>query len=281
MANIKLITIDMDGTLLSSQQQVPTGNMTAIKQALSQGIKVVIASGRPLSGILPWLKIIGVPISNDQFVIAFNGAVIQTTSGKLISKNTISYADYLQLQTFADEQKAYFQIESLDATHTIGKLIPKEAQMENYLINAALKVHDQMPKEVEFIKPLINGSQEELDHLTAIMPKELLEKFNIVRGAWYNLEFMSKNASKGNALKQIADQLAIPSKQTMAIGDQQNDLSMFQRAGIAVAMANARPEIQAKADFVTKNNDQAGVGFAIAKYALNASRTMNQPIKSN
>ncbi|WP_143805057.1 HAD-IIB family hydrolase, partial [Oenococcus oeni] len=76
MSKIKLITIDIDGTLLSSGQQVPKENIQAIRQAVNQGIKIVIASGRPLSGILPWLKIIGVPKADDQFVIAFNGGVI-------------------------------------------------------------------------------------------------------------------------------------------------------------------------------------------------------------
>ncbi|MDN6968722.1 HAD family phosphatase [Oenococcus sp. UCMA 17063] len=269
MSKIKLITIDVDGTLLSSEQQVPKENIQAIRQAVSQGTKIVIASGRPLSGILPWLKIIGVPEADDQFVIAFNGGVIQTTSGKLISKNTINYNGYKTLQTFADKQNAYFQIESLDGSHTISRLIPKEAQMENYLINSDLQIHDKMPKNVEFIKPMINGSQQELDHLISIVPKEIEENFNVVRGAWYNLEFMSKKASKGNALAMLIGHLGISNEETMAIGDQGNDLSMFRISNLAVAMGNATNEIKSKADFVTKTNNQAGVGFAISKFAIN------------
>ncbi|OIL95205.1 haloacid dehalogenase [Oenococcus oeni] len=269
MSKIKLITIDIDGTLLSSGQQVPKENIQAIRQAVNQGIKIVIASGRPLSGILPWLKIIGVPKADDQFVIAFNGGVIQTTSGKLIAKNAIDYNGYKTLQNFADKQNAYFQVESLDGSHTISRLIPKEAQMENYLINSALQIHDQMPEKVEFIKPMINGSQQELDRLISIVPKKIEKNFNVVRGAWYNLEFMSKKASKGSALAILIDHLGISSDATMAIGDQDNDLSMFKVSNLAVAMGNAANEIKSKADFVTKTNNQAGVGFAISKFAIN------------
>ncbi|MFT8469989.1 Cof-type HAD-IIB family hydrolase [Oenococcus sp.] len=265
---VRLITIDVDGTLLSSGQTVPKDNIKAIQEAMSQGSKIVIASGRPLSGIMPWLKIIGVPIADDQFVIAFNGGVVQTTSGKLLEKNQITYQGYEQLQAFADQQQAYFQVESLDGSHTIANKIPKEAQMENYLINADLQIHKKMPEQIEFIKPMINGSKDELDRIIKLVPTEISRNFNVVRGAWYNLEFMSKKASKGNALHMLSHHLGIENTQTMAIGDQQNDLSMFSQAHYAIAMGNADDAIKNQADFTTKSNDEAGVALAIRKFAL-------------
>lgn len=268
MKKIDLVAIDIDGTLLSNQQTVPENNIKAIRKAVAEGKKVVIASGRPLSGILPWLNIIGVPISDDQFVIAFNGALIQTTSGKIIAKNPVTYQDYLEIQKFADNRQAYFQIESTDGSHTIDRFVPNEAQMENYLVNSPLFIHDKMPEEVELIKPIINGSKRKLDSLQQILPLDIKTNLDVVRGAWYNLEFMSKQATKGSGLQKISEFLNIDLNSSMAIGDQGNDLSMFEKSGISVAMGNASKDIQNKADFVTKKNNEAGVGYAISKFVI-------------
>ena len=95
--DIKLIAIDIDGTLLNEKNELAQATIDAIKAAAAKGIKVALCSGRPLSGIRPYLKPLGIE-GDEQYAIAFNGSVTETVSGKLISKMGINYEDFLQIE---------------------------------------------------------------------------------------------------------------------------------------------------------------------------------------
>ena len=110
--DIKLIAIDIDGTLLNEKNELAQATIDAIKAAAAKGIKVVLCSGRPLSGIRPYLKPLGTE-GDEQYAIAFNGSVTETVSGKLISKMGINYEDFLQIEMMSREMGVYFQIETL------------------------------------------------------------------------------------------------------------------------------------------------------------------------
>ena len=101
MSAIKIIAIDIDATLLNSNHQLTDNVKNAIKSASKKGIKVVLTSGRPISGIRPFLKQLDLDDRNDQYVISFGGGVVETTSGRIISARSLSYEDYLDLQNIA------------------------------------------------------------------------------------------------------------------------------------------------------------------------------------
>ncbi len=99
-------------------------------------------------------------------------------------------------------------------------------------------------------------------------PEELKERFYVVQSEPYFYEAMNKQASKGNAIAELATKLGFASDEVMAIGDQGNDLTMVKFAGTGVAMGNAIDEVKATAQFVTKTNEEDGVAYAIEKFAL-------------
>lgn len=94
--SVKLIAIDMDGTLLNEHSELNPATVQAINAANAQGIKVVICTGRPLSGVTPFLKQLGIA-GEDNYVITFNGSMVQTITGKIITGLTLSHDDYIDI----------------------------------------------------------------------------------------------------------------------------------------------------------------------------------------
>lgn len=269
--SIKIVSIDVDGTLQNSGHAISERTVQAIKQATKKGVQIVITTGRPFSGVAPILE--ELEISGDEhYAITFNGGTVQTANGKVISQTEIDQDDFDALFEFSKTRiGSHFQLETNQFAETIDHQINPFAQKENYLVNLPLRVHDadKLPEGLPLIKAMFNGSSDELDQIQADFPKELQTRVRMLRGAAYNLEFVSLETSKGNGLSELATKLNVDLKDTMAIGDQGNDLSMLQVAGTAVAMGNAIDELKSIADFVTEDNDHDGVAVAIEKFVLN------------
>lgn len=110
--------------------------------------------------------------------------------------------------------------------------------------------------------------KERIDQAWADLPTTMTDRFSIVRSEDFYLEFMNKQASKGNALHVLSQELNIKQDEVMALGNAQNDDSMIEYAGLGVAMGNSVPETLKIADVTTADNNHDGVGEAIEKYVL-------------
>lgn len=108
MKAIKIIAIDIDGTLVNSDKQVTSRVKQAIKAAKAQQIKVVICTGRPLTGVKALLQELELDAQDDQYVICFGGAATYSTSGELIDERPISYDDYIDLEALARKLRVHF-----------------------------------------------------------------------------------------------------------------------------------------------------------------------------
>ena len=113
------------------------------------------------------------------------------------------------------------------------------------------------------------GRKSEMDRLYKNMPQELVENYYAVRTAPFLIEVMNKSTNKGYAISVMAKDLGVGQEEIMSIGNERNDIPMLEQAGFAVAMANAVPELKIHADFITKNNLQSGVGYAIERLLSN------------
>ena len=109
---------------------------------------------------------------------------------------------------------------------------------------------------------------EVLDPAIAKLPLHFTEKYTTVKSTPFYYEIMNKNASKGNALAKLADHLGLNKDEVMAIGDNENDLTMLEYAGIGVAMKNAIPIVKEVADVETASNDEDGVALVVEQYVL-------------
>jgi Cof subfamily protein (haloacid dehalogenase superfamily) len=267
---IKLITIDIDDTLVNTAKQVTPRVKAALQEATAQGVKVVLTTGRPLPGVQEYLNELGLNNRDDQYAITYNGGVVQTTNGEELGGEELAYSDYLRLREVADELGAYLQVETIDAAYTSAKEINYWASRENFLIKMPLiiKPVDEMAPNDHYVKFRFIGDEADVDRWRDALPDDVKEAYYIVKSTPQHLEFMHKDATKGSGLLTLAAKLGIDQSETMALGDQQNDITMIEAAGLGVAMGNAVPEVKAVADVETTTQNNDGVGMAVEKWVL-------------
>lgn len=267
---IKLITIDIDDTLVNTAKQVTPRVKAALQEATAQGVKVVLTTGRPLPGVQEYLDELGLNHQDDQYAITYNGGVVQTTNGEELGGKELAYSDYLRLREVADELGAYLQVETIDAAYTSAKEINYWASRENFLIKMPLiiKPVNEMDPNDHYVKFMFIGDEADIDSWRDALPADVKEAYYIVKSTPQHLEFMHKDATKGSGLLTLAAKLGIDRSETMALGDQQNDVTMIEAAGLGVAMGNAVPEVKAVADVETTTQNADGVGVAVEKWVL-------------
>lgn len=267
---IKLITIDIDDTLVNTAKQVTPRVKAALQEATAQGVKVVLTTGRPLPGVQEYLDELGLNHQDDQYAITYNGGVVQTTNGEELGGKELAYSDYLRLREVADELGAYLQVETIDAAYTSAKEINYWASRENFLIKMPLiiKPVDEMDPNDHYVKFMFIGDEADIDSWRDALPADVKEAYYIVKSTPQHLEFMHKDATKGSGLLTLAAKLGIDRSETMALGDQQNDVTMIEASGLGVAMGNAVPEVKAVADVETTTQNADGVGVAVEKWVL-------------
>lgn len=267
---IKLCTIDLDGTLFDSVKNISHENKKAIKLAKENGCKIVIATGRPINGILNVLKELDL-VSKDDYVICYNGAkILNTLTLDTIYSSTISGETVKELYHEARKLGLFFHAfrknEEL-ITFEHNPYTDVEARINK--IEDHLFDFEQINDNDEFIKAMIVDSDQNITQAMEDINPKFYEEYSVVRSSKIFLEFLNKESNKGEALKQLAKYLHIDIKDTMAIGDAGNDLAMIENAGIGVAMENAFIEIKKAANFITASNEQSGVALAINKFINN------------
>ncbi|MDR0899638.1 MAG: Cof-type HAD-IIB family hydrolase [Lactobacillaceae bacterium] len=266
--SLKLVTIDVDGTLLNSNLQITKAVFDTVQKAKSQGVKIVLTTGRPILSVKPVLKELNLDGQSDQYVMTYNGGLIMSTDGTVIDSNPLDMDIVLAIDEFSHNAGTYTQFETVAESVTTWHEINEWGSFENQLIHMPLTIFEDkadFPID-EYIKGIMTDDKEIIDERSQLIPESWNGKVNVIRSTANNLEFVNPNVSKGNALKQLANHLNIDLSDTMAIGDQQNDFSMIEAAGIGVAMGNGIDAVKEIAQFVTETNDDSGVSIAIEKY---------------
>lgn len=267
--SIKLIAIDIDGTLLNEKNELAPATIDAVKAASAQGIKVVLCSGRPLTGVAPYIQKLGIS-GDDQYAVTYNGAVAQTVSGKILINHALSFNDYIDLEALSRKLQVSFQIETPDYIYTANKNINPYTIFESNLVKMLIRYREvgEMPRDVTVSKAMFVDTPENIDRIKPLIPQDFHDKYYVVQSTPFFIEVMNKEASKGNALRGLAAELGLEPAEIMTLGDQGNDLTMIEYAGLGVAMGNAIDEVKQAADAVTLTNAEDGVAAAIRKYAL-------------
>lgn len=266
---IKIVAIDLDGTLLTDNKQITDKTVSVIKQASQVGVKIVLCSGRPLTGVAEHLKKLGLS-GDNQFVITYNGALVRTIEGRTIIRHTLNYNDYTDLEALSRKLRSHFHVETENHIYTANKNLSPYTIAESFYVRMGIRYRDvgEMPMNLRIPKGMFIDPPEKITALREKIPQSFLEKYYFVQSEPFFLEVLNKSASKGNALKDLAKRLGWTSENMMAIGDQGNDLSMLKVAGTPVAMGNAIPEVKQLAKFVTATNEEDGVAKAIQKFVL-------------
>lgn len=268
---IKLIAIDMDGTLLNEEKKIPKENIAAICKAVDQGVTVVICTGRMQSGVEPYFKELDFG-GQDQYAILNNGCSIHHTSDwSLHSYNELSEED-VNLLAQASENYPSIYLTLADK----GRYIVLEDEIpEIVAYDAGLVFTEAEPvalKSALACSPVFQamylGEPSDMDVFQMEQGDFLSKHFSTVRSQSYIFEAMPTGVTKATALKRLAEELGFQRGEIMAIGDGNNDIEMLTYAGISVAMGNATNEVKAVARFETSHCDLAGVAKAIDEHVL-------------
>ncbi len=271
---IKLIAIDMDGTLLNEKKHIDKAEKEAIHEAIEAGIKIVLCTGRPLYGILPFYEELGLSeLDSEGYVILNNGCSIHKTKDwKLIDQVNF---------TSDDIEYLYKLSESYDINFTLVN--------DTYYFNIGRKPTDELIKDAGFVfsditdisleeaksgkhkimKIMFLGDPEIMANFQEKNEDIIKSKYSGVLSQSYVYEVFPKDNNKGTGLKKLTEKLGIKQEEVMAIGDGNNDIEMFEYANYSVAMKNATELAKKAAKYETDSNENDGVAKAIRKYALN------------
>lgn len=266
--SIKLVAIDIDGTLLDSNHTIRPKVKETLKQANDSGISIVLCTGRPLPGVTEQLRELELYGPND-YVITYNGSLVQATQSKeIISEYTLSYEDFLEIEFMARKNNVHLHTIDDQAIYTANRDIGKYTVHEASLVGMPLKYRtvDEMTPDLSIIKMMMIDEPEILDQAIRQLPAYFTDKYTTVKSTDFYFEILNKEASKGNALAKLADHLGIAQEEVMAIGDNENDLTMIEYAGIGVAMGNATANVKAAADVITTSNDEDGVAEILLQH---------------
>lgn len=276
MNAVKLIALDLDGTLFNSQSQISAHNIDTIKKANEAGATVVISTGRPYSG-LPFEQLKG---SGIRFAITTNGsAIYEIESGKCLFEEAMDEEIILPILDFLLTKdihmdafiggKGYTPVQCVAA----GQKLANPPALKHYILNTRVRV-DNLPlfiheNHLKVQKMTLNFYPEG----GIFKDREEVRKYldsnpavTTVSGGYNNLEFTRADVNKGVGLQKMAQLLDIPVAQTMAVGDTENDLAIIRAAGFGVAMGNATAAVKSAADYITTSNDEDGVATAIAHF---------------
>lgn len=269
---IKLIAIDLDGTLLTSTNTISTETLRTIQQVHNLGIKIVLASGRPLSGVLPFENELNLKGENE-YAVVFNGAVVQNLAGKVLIEHKMDYRDFNIMLRFQRLSHVNLHFETTECFWTLDRDLSVQMQINSAFTNNDLRVRnrDEISKDFTFNKVgfTCNKDSDQIEKLWNSIPEWGFESYDIVRSLDNCIELNQLGASKGNAIMELAERLKINQKDVMVFGDQGNDLSMFENSNFKkIAMGNAIETIKDKADFVTDDNDHNGIAKALKKFII-------------
>lgn len=278
MNNIKLIATDLDGTLLDRNMALSERNRTALENASAKGVILVVATGRSFRSVPDYVK----SIRGIKYAVTANGAnTHDIATGKLIDSQHISQVAIdnvwdvlntkgIMLEVFVEGRPYvynwdYVNPQIFGTTDSYLKyFMATRKPVED--IFAFIKEHKS---QIENINLVFRSPNERLDALYKL--EEIAENdrsYTLTSSFPFNLEIGGTNVDKATAISKICSSLDIDSKDVMCLGDNHNDLSMINYAGLGVAMEDAVSEVKEAADFVTKTSNESGVAFAVEKFIL-------------
>lgn len=271
---IKMIGLDLDGTLFNNKKEILPYTREVLQRAIDKGVVVLVATGRPWSGIPDELK----DLTGMRYAVTSNGArVIETKTQKALIEHMLpvekakkileTARKYDTLQEVYFENRGYIEEEQFEKIYQYHK----DPHMWKYVRSTRITVPDimtfleQLNKPVDKTQILFTDMEER-----AKAWKELGQDREIVLvgSLGYNIEINGAGVNKGKALVELGKILGIEREEIMACGDGDNDEAMLKEVGLGVAMENAVEQVKKAADYITGTNEEEGAAKAIEKFVL-------------
>jgi len=268
----KMLVTDMDYTLLNKEKKVSDRNREALKKAIEKGVHMVVATGRIYTSARIYARLLGL----DTPIIASNGAIIKDAS-KTIFKDILSQDTVREMLRLCHKYGVYchfFTENTIYSEKLINvslrytewnKYMGEEDQVKIRIVDDGEEIIEAAKSEV--LKAVVfDDDDEKIQKLRdGIMETGIV---SVSQSMKHNLEVMNKGVTKGNAVRILAQMYGINREEVIAIGDNENDISMIEYAGLGIAMGNAEECLKRAADHVTGDYQEDGVAEAIEKFIL-------------
>ncbi len=288
----KLITIDLDGTLLNRYGEVTEYTKDIIKKTTNKGVLVVLASGRISESVLTIAKEIGA----DKYYISGNGSVLyDMQKDEILYENYLTKEKVLEIIELCDKNSIYYNIYTENAVlakslnynvafynyENTKKSSDKKTDinivedMYNYIknsnLNKFLKITICDESKIVFssiLKKIKNISDIDVLEVSHMSQKKIKTGTKEVEVGYFYTEVSSKNVDKWFAIEKVMELENIKKEEVMALGDNNNDIVMIKNAGLGVAMGHSNEQVKKVADYITVDNNEDGVAKAIEQYVL-------------
>jgi Cof subfamily protein (haloacid dehalogenase superfamily) len=273
---IRLLALDIDGTLTDPNFQVSARNIAALRAAHAAGIEIMLATGRRHDYAMPIARELGFPVC----LISSNGALIRSSEGSTFFTDRLPAKKAFELIQHMDDFRGHAVLTFDRAENVPGNdsLVLESADELNKTVSRWLEVNRPY---IKFISPLEDALTEDplqamycgRVRLMEVLQQRLseapfLDKITVMRTQYDHrdlciLDILNRECSKGHALRRWAEHRGIPREQIMAVGDNHNDVEMLEFAGLAVVMGNASQELKQNGWKVTGSNSESGVAQAV------------------
>lgn len=275
--NLKAIILDIDGTLVNSQKKISERTKKALLLAQEKGIKLILASGRPIRGMMNVMHELEMD-KHHGLVVAYNGASVMDCESKEIVFNKAMTPE--EAQSVLNHVKNFDVIPMVakDETMYVNNVYNGMLMYKNNLINIIeyesrggnylLCEKSDLAAFVDFPlnKILLAGDPDYLKENYSKISEPFKGKLSSMFTAAFYYEFTAQGIDKANALNEVLVPMGIKPEDTISFGDGQNDLSIINFAGIGVAMGNAVEELKNAADEITLSNDEDGIAHVLDRY---------------
>jgi Cof subfamily protein (haloacid dehalogenase superfamily) len=271
---IRLLAVDIDGTLLDSRGRLPDAHRAALARATDRGVDVALVTGRSFHFTRPVLDLLALPLA----VICNNGAVVKNTRGDTLMRRLLDRDAARQILAATrhledsvalvfdrpDERQIVF--ERMDWTHPNRRGYYQKNKA--YIAEAPAPLADMLAEDP--IQVMFNGSVAPMRALArSLRAMDIADRFTVAITEYEQRDFSLVDVngaacSKGSTLAQWTAARGIAPAEVMAVGDNLNDVEMLDFAGVAVVMANAADAVKARGYRITGSNDEGGLAQAIA-----------------
>lgn len=270
--NIRLLALDIDGTLLDPHFKISPQNLSALRAAHASGIEIILATGRRHDYALPIAQELGIPA----WLISSNGALIRSTGGQTFYFDRLPAATAARVIHHMNDFRAHAVLTFdrqgnnaliLEQREELNQTISRWIQMNASFIQYVSPLEDALVEDP--IQAMYCGRVARMEEAQQRLAQaDFLSKITILKTQYDHrdlciLDILNQGCSKGHALRRWAERHDIPRSQVMAIGDNFNDLEMLEFAGVAVVMGNASQELKQSGWRVTGSNAESGVAQAL------------------
>ncbi|MBD8071167.1 Cof-type HAD-IIB family hydrolase [Bacillus sp. PS06] len=266
----KMIVLDLDDTLLRNDHSISDRTKQALMTAQENGVKVVLASGRPTFGMRPVAEELSLS-QYDSFILSFNGGkIIKSQSNEEMFSSTLSIESVHKLYELSRREGVFIHTYIGDSivTEDDNPYTMRESEITKLPVNLVDSFKEGVTEPV--VKVLMVADPDRLKEVEAKLQVELADDFSVMRSKPYFLEFTEKGVTKGTSLEQLIKFCGITREEVIAIGDSYNDQEMIEFAGLGVAMGNAPDDIKQIANYITDTNMNDGVAKVVEKFVLEA-----------